>query len=69
MVATYQPAVSAASNQNSANSVETIDEKQKRKLCRTIYGDFEMEASKSLTDLVTIFFDITGKYDICPPFY
>jgi hypothetical protein len=30
MVATSQPAVSAASNQNSANFVETVDEKQKK---------------------------------------
>jgi hypothetical protein len=41
MVATSQPAVSSASNKNSAKSFETIDEKQKRKLSRTIYGDFQ----------------------------
>jgi hypothetical protein len=36
-----QPAVSSASNQNAVNFFETIDEKQKRKLSRTIYGDFQ----------------------------
>jgi hypothetical protein len=41
MVATYQPAVSAASNQNAVKSFEAIDEKQKRKLSRTIYGEFQ----------------------------
>jgi len=47
MVATSQPAVSAASSQNSAKSFETIDEKQKRKLCRTICGDFEWKLQKA----------------------
>jgi hypothetical protein len=32
MVATYQPAVSSASNQNAVKSFETIDEKQNKKI-------------------------------------